>query len=237
MKNLLGAKKILILANIVIGVAMVTWSLVNGQTLAAIINAFMFLLASLFFWKINLAQIFSYLILAIIVVASVFINVKILPAPPNSEKDADQNAQEASSYEKEEPTAGGEILVEGETGTLKNKGTWSYIGTSARGGEAYLGDKNAEAEYLVPATAGGSYTLWVKLSDDGLHSDGTRSATIYVNGQKLTYEHVSEDTTGWKWYQIGSASLAKGANTIRFVKNADTSAAYVMDAFKLLPVK
>lgn len=131
----------------------------------------------------------------------------------------------------------GGILVEAGTGTLTNKGSYSYIGESARGEEAYLGDATATATYTVPAEQAGTYTLWVRLTDDGVHQNGDRSVSISVNGTLvLKYSHISEDTKGWKWFSLGNVSLKEGDNTIAFVKDADTYAAYVMDSFKLLPV-
>ncbi len=105
-------------------------------------------------------------------------------------------------------------------------------------GEAYLGNADATANFTFQATAAGSYSLWVKLSDDAKHLDGARNATVTINNsQKVNYTHVSEDTAGWKWYKLGSVSLIAGENTASFTKDSTTSAAYVMNQFKFVPVK
>ncbi|MDD5040533.1 MAG: CBM35 domain-containing protein [Patescibacteria group bacterium] len=132
----------------------------------------------------------------------------------------------------------GSVQVEGESGALTNEGSYSYVGTSARGGEAYLGDGGATVTYSVPVIKAGTYVMSVRLSDDALHQNGARNATISVNGTAvLRYTHISEDTKGWKWYSLGNISLKKGSNTIAIEKDASTSAAFVMDAFKVVPAQ
>jgi len=128
-----------------------------------------------------------------------------------------------------------EIYIEGVTGSLSNGGEYSRIGESARGGEAYLGDGGATAIYNLDLASAGSYTLYVNLTDDAMHASGTRNATISVNGTKYQYQHISEDTDTWKWYQIGNINLKQGINEIKFTKDKTTSAAYIMNAFKLTP--
>jgi len=131
----------------------------------------------------------------------------------------------------------GGILVEAGTGTLTNEGSYSYIGESARGEEAYLGDATATATYTVKAETAGTYTLWVRLTDDGVHENGARSVSVSVNNiSVLKYSHISEDTKGWKWFSLGNVSLKEGNNAIAFIKDADTYAAYTMDSFKLIPL-
>lgn len=133
----------------------------------------------------------------------------------------------------------GTIVVEAGNGTLTGvqKSTMDYLGESARGLEAYLGSGGATANYNVTATTAGTYVLWIKLSDDGVWPNGSRSATVYVNGSAATvrYSHVSENTNGWKWYSLGNITLKAGNNTIAFTKDASTQAAFVMDEFKLVP--
>jgi hypothetical protein len=139
----------------------------------------------------------------------------------------------------ETPDPDGTIIVDGKTGVLTNGSTWSNISDIERDnchGEAYLGDKDATATYKFESTTAGTYRLWVKLSDDALHMDGARNATILFNGSEtLAYTHVSEDTKGWKWYNVGSINIKSGTNTIAFTKDATTSAAFVMNQFKLVP--
>lgn len=130
------------------------------------------------------------------------------------------------------------IYVEAGEGTLTNEGYYSYVGESARGLEAYLGDKGASVMYVVSIPLEGEYTLGVKLSDDGVHPNNTRDATVVINNSKtLMYKHYSEDTKGWKWYDIGTTNLVAGDNTFVFTKNESTGGAYVMDEFRLVPVK
>lgn len=130
----------------------------------------------------------------------------------------------------------GTIYVEAGDGILSNEGSYSYIGESARGLEAYLGDKGASVLYNVQIEKAQDYTLMIKLTDDGLYTPGTRNATIVVNGNRtLGYVHFPEDTKGWKWYEIGTVTLVQGENTFVFTKNEDTAGAFVMDEFKLVP--
>ncbi|NTW61358.1 hypothetical protein HGB24_01545 [Candidatus Saccharibacteria bacterium] len=132
----------------------------------------------------------------------------------------------------------GWIYVDGGAGTLSGFDGYgyTYIGKSARGTEAYLAEKGATANYDLSSDKTGTYRLQVSLSDDAGHSNGARSATIFVNGvQVLHYDHTSEDTKGWKWYTLGNVSLRQGQNTIAFEKDESTTAAYVMDQFRLIP--
>lgn len=144
---------------------------------------------------------------------------------------------QANSQEIQINDPAGTIYVEAGEGTLTGGGAFSYIQESARGLEAYLAEKGASATYIVNSDKAGDYTLWVKLSDDGVHSSNTRDATVVVNGSKtLLYQHFSEDTKGWKWYEVGYAGLNEGENSVVFTKNEDTSGAYVMDEFKFVPL-
>lgn len=150
----------------------------------------------------------------------------------NQNETTDENANDPS----------GTIYVEAGDGTLLNGDSYSYIAESARGLEAYLGDKGASAVYEFTAESAKDYELWVKLSDDGIHDNGARSVTIVINNnQTRKYAHVSEntitDTSVWKWYKIGTVTLAEGSNKISFTKDENTTAAYVMDEFKFTPVE
>lgn len=129
------------------------------------------------------------------------------------------------------------LLVQAESGELLNQGTNSFIGAAARGGEAYLAEGGAAAKYTVKVTFAGKYTLSVRLQDDGTGDNGTRNATITSGDQTLTYVHTAENTNGWKWYSLGDLDLIKGDNVVLFTKDKTTSAAYIMDAFKLIPVR
>lgn len=149
--------------------------------------------------------------------------------------DASQQINDTS--EKADET--GYIYVDGGAGVLSNysKYGYSYIGESARGTEAYLAEKGATATYEFTSEAAGSYKLEISLSDDAVHDSNTRSATVTMNGGGVVfYKHQSEDTKGWKWYSLGTLSVKKGKNKVTFVKDETTSAAFVMDQFRLVPV-
>ena len=158
-------------------------------------------------------------------------------ANTNTAQTQNLNAAGNANVVTNEPT--GTIVVEAGDGALSGveKSSTDYIGTSARGEEAYLGSKGATATYTVTAPARGTYQLSVKLSDDGTWKSGYRDASVTVNGAVvLQYLHTSEDTRGWKWYTLGNVSLKEGANTVAFTKTNDMPAAYVMDEFKFVPV-
>ena len=84
----------------------------------------------------------------------------------------------------------------------------------------------------------GVYELWVKINDDGLHLDGARDAKITINTSQVSqYNHISQEIDGWKWVKISTFTLMDGVNTAVFEKIEDTTAAFVMDEFKFVPVK
>lgn len=146
----------------------------------------------------------------------------------NQQDSTDQQAgEDLSSY----------ITVEAGDGVLQaatNSG--SYVAESARGLEAYLASSGDSVTYTVNITNPGRYLLDVKLSDDGIWSNGDRSVTVTVNDTStLKYDHLSENTNGWKWYTLGGITLKEGANTIKFTKNPNGYAAYVMDEFRIKP--
>lgn len=173
-------------------------------------------------------KIFVFLPVLLIVIG---ISIAVILSNKTREQEKDSNINTPSEIEQTE----GAIVVEAGEGTLINANSHSYIGESARGLEAYLGDKGASAVYEFPGT-NRNYILWVKLTDDGLYTVGTRNVTIIVNNsQTMIYQHVPEDTKGWKWYEIGSTTLQEGSNTISFTKDADTAGAYVMDEFMFIP--
>lgn len=158
--------------------------------------------------------------------------------PPVNTSNANQTVENTNASAAESVPAGS-MVIEAGIGVLSGveKSSTDYIGTSARGEEAYLGSKGATATYTVTAPARGTYQLSVKLSDDGTWKSGYRDASVTVNGAVvLQYLHTTEDTRGWKWYTLGNVSLKEGANTVAFTKTNDMPAAYVMDEFKFIPV-
>lgn len=177
-------------------------------------------------------------IMAGVLVVSSVINLTYNQIIPDKPKDKSESAQTEEQVAEETEDPEGTMVVEAGDGILTTNqyDTLSYIAESARGKEAYLAGKLATASYNLNVETAGSYDLWIKLSDDALHSDESRSATIIVSSsQQLEYKHVSEDTKGWKYYNIGQVQLNSGNNKFEFVKIADTTAAFVMDEFKLIP--
>lgn len=153
----------------------------------------------------------------------------------NSNKNVESVNSENEGDQVNDPE--GTIYVEAGEGTLiAPEYSNSYITESARGLEAYLAEKGASAVYDVNVETEGKYVLWVKLSDDALHTNYARNVTIVINNnQTLQYNNIAEDTKGWKWYKIGEVNLVEGSNSFVFTKNETTTAAYVMDEFKLIP--
>ncbi|MFH0804718.1 MAG: hypothetical protein V1916_00820 [Patescibacteria group bacterium] len=133
----------------------------------------------------------------------------------------------------------GSMQLEAEFGVLSNQGSDSYVRTTSRGGEASLAEGGATVTFrYVQMMKAGTYTMWVRLADDGQHRSGARNVAVSVNGAVvLRYHHVSENTNGWKWYSLGDVSLNVGRNSVAFEKDESTGAPFVMDAFKLVPVQ
>lgn len=133
----------------------------------------------------------------------------------------------------------GTILVEGGDGTLSGAetSTMNFIGEIASGRVAYLGSKGATATYTVTAITAGTYSLAIKTSDDGAWNSGYRDANVTVNGMMVvTYQHVTQDTRGLKWFTVGNVSLKAGANTVAFTKANDMPAAFTLNQMKFTPV-
>ena len=177
-------------------------------------------------------------IIIAIVLFSIPIIILLINGKKNDNPDTKNQTTEQSSTRNEEEDAFGTIYVEAGTGTLTNAGDMSYIGESARGLEAYLAEREATASYKFTVELPGNYVLRLSLSDDASHPDNSRDVTIVINNtQTLVYKQVSEDTEGWNWYSVGVTNLEEGENSITFTKNETTSAAFVMDAFKLIPIE
>ncbi len=131
------------------------------------------------------------------------------------------------------------ITVEAESSVgIWNGKKYSHIAETNRGGEkakeAYLGDGGATLKYGIYIEEAGKYDLFLRLSDDAVHSSGTRNATIEINGTKIYYKHKAENTNGWKWYKIGNVKLISGDNYINIVKDKSTPAAFIIDKFKFV---
>ncbi len=127
------------------------------------------------------------------------------------------------------------IYVEAEDWKLSWAWDYSTLWKSSRGEEAYLWDGWATVSYDINSNKDDFYNLYIRLSDDGIHSNWSRSATILINWKSIAYNHISENTKGWKWFYLGNITLKQWKNSISFRKNATTSAAFIMDAFKLVP--
>ena len=134
------------------------------------------------------------------------------------------------------PKSSFEKWIEAETAVLKNKGKYTFEGPTSRGpGELYLGDKGAVAEYEFESNFEGKAYLYISVNDDKKHRNGARSVIFTVNGEKINYDHISENTiTGtnyWKWKYLGVVNLVEGKNEIEILKPQQTSAAFIMDKF------
>ena len=130
------------------------------------------------------------------------------------------------------------LWVEAETGTLSDAGKYSFIGPTSRGpGELYLGTKGSFATYEFESDFEGDVYLSLMITDDGLHSDGSRNAVFNLNGDSLTYHSISRDTSSedsvWDWVDLGKVHLKSGLNTLIVSKPEQTSAAFIMDKFVL----
>ena len=219
---------------IVLGAVSVVYSVINMDILFAVVVAVLwaFSLFSIIKWE----MIAKYALYLLILVLGITITLNVFI--PKDVKDSAEDEADTSNEYVEDDTVypDGTVYIEGESGTLTNAGSYSFLGETAIGNEAYLGDGGAAVTYTFNIQTAGVYTLSVRLSDDNMHSDGARSADILIdNNISLKYSHVSEDTNGWKWYEIGDVTLEEGEHTIVFTKTASTSAAYAMDAFRLVP--
>jgi len=128
------------------------------------------------------------------------------------------------------------LWIEAETGTLSDAGKYSFIGPTSRGpGELYLGTKGSFATYEFESDFEGDVHLSLMITDDGLHSDGSRDAVFNLNGNSLRYTSVSQNTSSgdsvWKWVDLGIVHLNKGLNTLIVSKPEQTSAAFILDKF------
>ncbi len=211
----------------------------------AVIAALAWIIWLAVFWKLPVALPLALGVTGVLLATMIAVNVFVKKSTTDTVMNENTNTvtettdTEAATASEDLPLElpDGVILVQGEDGVLGNKGSYSYIGESARGGEAYLGDGGATATYAVDAPAAGAYTLSIRAIDDGIFENGDRSVTVTLGQQSLQYLHVSEDTHGWKWFTLGTIRLAAGENAIVFTKDADTYAAFTMDAFKLVPTE
>ncbi len=131
-----------------------------------------------------------------------------------------------------------ELWLEAEEGTLSGNlpGNlrYSFIGPTSRGpGELYLGDKGAKVNYSFTSGYSGKVHIYLRVSDDGLHPDGARSADFILNGQEIKYSHKSRNYISpgnyWGMEYLGAGELAKGKNSLSITKPAQTSAAFTLD--------
>ncbi len=218
-----------------LGVISTTWTILVVNLYGAIIIAAIWILVAFGLIRLSALAKFAYYLVGGAVILTILFNVY---NPFLNDGSKGSNAISTTTTTVPDPE--GTIVVDGGSGVLANGGSFSYIGESARGLEAYLAEGGANATYMVSIDNGSyfsNYNLLVKLSDDAKHNDGARDATITINNnQILKYTHISENTNGWKWYTIGSVSFRKGENKMVFTKDESTTAAYVMDEFKLIPI-
>lgn len=225
----------------VIGSATIIWSFVDHGAVITTVIAAVWTALIISLKKIKLGIPAQMTAAAFVLVASV---VTILTYPERQEK-VDLSNATTSEQKSEEKTqvvdVEGTISVNGIDGVLAKGGYYSNISNIERDnglGEAYLGDDGATANYTFSVNKPGNYKMYVSLSDDGVHLDGARNATVVINGNAtLNYKHISEDTKGWKWYYLGLVTLRTGENTASFIKDPNTLAAYVMNQFKFVPVE
>ncbi len=235
----------LVLLTVLFAVVFIGVSVSAG--LVPIVVMFFFWVVLLFVMvKFAITPIYYFLIVLLFAVGSYFysgtvdLNTSTITSSSsqNTNQDVDENNAGGKTVA-EVTNKNGEIYVEAETGTLTNAGQYSRIATNtSRGnGEAYLGDGGAKVSYVISLKDSRKYVLWISITDDNKHADGARDAMIDVNGDSLHYDHVSKDTNGWEWVKINNVYLKNGNNEISFTKDKTTSAAFIMDAFKFVPVK
>lgn len=216
-----------------------------GLILSAVIWAFVgFMLPRLKF--IDLGNYFAFYGLlvatAVVAVSAPFITNKLTTEKESNETDTsieeDVTNSDLGVLPTDETNQEGSIVIEAGDGVLGGNVFLSYIGESARGKEAYLADRGVTATYSVDTNTPGVYELWIKINDDGLHLDGARDAKITINTSQISqYIHISQEIDGWKWVKISTFTLMDGVNSVVFEKIEDTTAAFVMDEFKFIPVK
>lgn len=215
-----------------------------GLILSAVIWAFVgFLLPRLKFMDLsNYFAFYGLLIATAVVAVSAPFIANLITSEKESNETENATVEDVTNSDlgvlpTDEPNEDGSIVVEAGDGILGGDVFLSYIGESARGKEAYLADGGVTATYVVETTVPGQHQLWVKVNDDGLHLDGARNAKVTVNtSQVRQYNHVSQEIDGWKWVEITSFTLMDGDNTVVFEKIEDTTAAFVMNEFKFVPV-
>lgn len=215
-----------------------------GLILSAVIWAFVgFMLPRLKFMDLsNYFAFYGLLIATAVVAVSAPFIANLITSEKESNETENATVEDVTNSDlgvlpTDEPNEDGSIVVEAGDGILGGDVFLSYIGESARGKEAYLADGGVTATYSVNIIAPGQYELWVKINDDGLHLDGARNAKVTVNTSQVgQYNHVSQEIDGWKWVEITSFTLMDGDNTVVFEKIEDTTAAFVMDEFKFVPV-
>jgi len=218
-----------------------------GLILAAVIWAFVgFMIPRLKF--VDLSNYFSFYGLlvatAIVAVSAPFIANNLIEEKDSTKTDSVTEEEDITNSdlgilptEEIQLDQQGSIIIEAGDGVLGGDVFLSYIGESARGEEAYLADRGVTATYTVDTDSPGQYELWVKINDDGLHLDGARNAKVTVNTSQIgQYNHISQVIDGWKWVKISTFTLIEGDNSVVFEKTETTSAAFVMDEFKFVPI-
>jgi len=217
---------------IVLGILSATFTAINLDIIYGVVVAILWALGVLGIAKLHLVAKYALVFMSVVLGISVALNVVVPLLKDNGVTETVGNV--ANKYVEDTTVyPDSTIYVEAETGTLKNASSYSFIGETSRGIEAYLGDGNASVTYSFNVKTKGDYVLFVRTNDDNLHDNDTRSVSITIDDTvDLKYSHVSEDTNGWKWFEIGDVSLESGLHTIVFTKIKTTTAAYSMDAFR-----
>lgn len=217
---------------IFLAVVSAVWSMFNLSWIYILLVIFLWIIA--IFLLIRYSFLLKYIWYIYVFLVCVVVVLNVFVSNTDSENTEEDSFAEYTADDTEYPE--GTIYIEGESGTLANAGSYTFLGETAIGNEAYIGDGGASVSYTFNADSSGNYVFSVRLSDDDLHSDGARSVDILLdNSVSMRYEHISEDTKGWKWFEIGEVYLEQGQHTITFTKTESTTAAYTMDAFRFVP--
>lgn len=134
------------------------------------------------------------------------------------------------------------IIIEGEDFKLLDSYKYNFVGKTSRGpGELYLGNGKSSANIEFNSNSNKIIYLYVKITDDKLHQDDTRSVDLIFNDNTISYIHKSENTitpnSVWTWKYLGEIEIKEGTNNLEIYKPKQTSAAFIMDKLVLFDEK
>ncbi|NTV24108.1 MAG: hypothetical protein HGA85_07115, partial [Nanoarchaeota archaeon] len=91
--------------------------------------------------------------------------------------------------------------------------------------------------YVFKSDFEGTVNIYLRVSDDGLHHDGSRNVTFVIDDTILPYNHKStnyvKEGKFWGWETLGQAKIRKGENIIQIRRENRYGAAFTMDKFVL----